>query len=834
MFSSSFEKDLIQEANIKKNYLSYLIWQIIVLSFWIFWIIAILFLLLEKRTFWLGVLGTLIVFGQIKYLNKNRKPLPKEIKGLDNLWQFLSKDSKNILTRAYLNSLKTGRPISLSLLEILGNNRQIQKLFLKLDVKKEDLKKEIQLINDLKIKTLSSQEKIIFLEQLVEKAAIEANLLDESEIKPSHLFLGLLYLKDKASTRLTMHLGLNWQDIISAAQVIVFRNNLKTNFLKEIRESVVGLSSVKRKIKHRVINRSWTSVNTPFLDQYSTDLTDLARQDLIGFIVGHNQEYKQLVNALSRSVKNNALLIGQNGIGKRSLIEHLAWQIVNDQVPKKLFDKRLVEINLTSLLAGTQTEGEIRARAEKIIAEIAAAKNIILYIPDINQMFQKGELSILTSIFLPYFQKSFFQTIGTISNLGLKEIEKNQDFVQTFEKIWVKEIGPLETLKVLILYGTVLERKEKVEISLKAFKKIISLAKIYNPSGVFPSVAIELLSEAIKEAEARDVFYLTADFIEGVVEEKTNIPLKRVNQIEAEKLLDLENEIHKTFIDQEEAVEAVAGVLRSYRAGLKSSKGPIANFLFVGPTGVGKTQLSKTLARILFSKEDQMIRFDMSKYQDSSSIKKFIGSDDGQAGELSEAILNKPYSILLLDEFEKASPEILNLFLPILDEGKIKDNFGRNLNFSNSLIIATSNAHSQYIFDSLNQKKSFDEISFNLKNNLLTKDFSPELLNRFNEVVVFKPLSKKDIRKIAFLLLKPLEKEVSEKYRYSLSFSEKALDALIEKGYSKEFGARPLKHTIEKEIRNLLAEEILKNNWPANTNLLIDWQENQFYVKILA
>ena len=226
-----------------------------------------------------------------------------------------------------------------------------------------------------------------------------------------------------------------------------------------------------------------------------------------------------------------------------------------------------------------------------------------------------------------------------------------------------------------------------------------------------------------------------------------------------------------------------------------------------------------------------MIRFDMSKYREAESIWKFVGSPEGQVGDLAEAILKKPYSLILLDEFEKATTEILNLFLPIFDEGKIKDNLGRELDFSNSLIIATSNAHSEYIFEKLSQNKPFEKIALDLQN-LLTEDFPPELLNRFNKVIIFKPLSLENIKKITGLLLEPLKKELAQKYGYQLEISREALEAVAQKGYSKEFGARPLKHAIETEIRDFLAKEILKNNWPKNTSLFIDWKEGQFCVKI--
>ena len=832
MASNDFKQNLKEEILFYQNALYCLIWQIIAWVFWLGLVFLAAFLLLGEKTIWLGLIVIFFLLSQIKPLFKSQKSFD-DSSIPNNLWELITPQTKKILIEAGLHSLENNIPPDLSFLKSLLKDKTVKEVFKKLNIEQSALKKEMKNSLNSDYKTSSNIENVLeYAQNIVEDAFYKAKIIGLNSITPLALFLSLLEKEEKETANALLHLGLTLKEVESTAQILVFEKKISPSLLKQISFGFASLGLKKRHIKHRIMNRAWTARPTPFLDRFSIDITDLARSGLVGFMVNRQKEYDRLTDILSRDFQNNALLVGKEGVGKETLINHLALNIINDQVPKKLFDKRIVKLNLAALLTGTQTEGEVRARGQRVISEILRAKNVILYIPNLEEIFSNTEISLLSSVFLPYFKESYFQVIGSTSFEGFKELEKEIDFLNTFEKIEVPELSEDNTLQVITLYGLLLEKKYKILITPQALRKIIKLAKVYSPQKVYPRVAIELLGESVKEALDRKLKKLLPDLIEEIVERKTSIPLKKVSQIEAQKLLNLEKEIHTSLIDQDQAVEAVADVLRSYRAGLKANKGPIASFLFVGPTGVGKTQLSKTLAKILFGSEDQMIRFDMSKYRDPLSIWKFIGSPDGkETGELAEAILRKPYSIVLLDEFEKATTEILNLFLPILDEGKIKDNMERTLDFTNSLIIATSNAHSEYIFEALNKNEPFDKIALELKN-LLVKDYPPELLNRFNEVIIFKPLNMEDVKKIAILLLKPIEKELSNKYNYQLKITQTALNQLVEKGYSKEFGARPLKHTIEREVRDLLAKEILENQWPPRTKLVFDWQNDRFCVKI--
>ena len=829
MLQNSLPKKVEEEISFYQNYSYRFLWQAASWSFWALWLLATAIFLLGEKTPWLGLLSIIILIPQIRIFSQSRKLIPLGAEDEGDAWSYLEPKAKKIILESFLLSTRTKQPISLALLKVLKENRDVQKIFRKLGVNEKKFGEEVSLIQEESSET--KEEKIEEISKIIKNALLEADFLDSKSIEPYHLILALAKMENQVLLNSLLHLGINAKDLEASAQIMSFQKSIKKGMLQRLPYSIERLAPKHRTVKHRVMNRAWTARPTPLLDKFSQDLTDLARYNLIGFMVGHQREYKRLLDILARDFRNNALLVGREGVGKETLVSHIAWRIINDQVPKKLFDKRIAKINLSNLSSGVRTEGEVKRRAEIILTEIAKAKNVILYIPNIEQLFSEGETALLADMFLPYFRESYFQVVASTSEAGLELLRKNRSFLSTFEEIEVKEISEVETLKILVLYSLILEKRHKIEISLPSLRKIVELAKVYNPEKVFPQAAIELLDESVKGAQDKKLNLLTKEIVTEIVERKTGIPLKKVSEIEAEELLNMEEEIHRSFIDQEEAVKAVSNALRNYRTGLKPAKGPIASFLFVGPTGVGKTQLSKTLTKILFGSQEQMIRFDMSKYKTSLGIWKFIGSPKGEAGDLSSAILKKPYSLILLDEFEKATTEILNLFLPILDEGKITDNLGQKLDFSNSLIIATSNAHSEYIFKELKKGKAFKEIAESLKG-LLVEDFPPELLNRFSGITVFKPLTKENIKKIALLKLKPLKEKISQRHEYELEVSEKALEALVEKGYSKEFGARPLEHTIEREIKSLLSKEILKNQWPTGTSLKIDWNGEKFYVNI--
>lgn len=570
-----------------------------------------------------------------------------------------------------------------------------------------------------------------------------------------------------------------------------------------------------RAVRHRVMNRAWTSRPTPTLDQYATDFTDLAREGVIGFLIGHTEEYQRLVETLARPTNPNALLVGEPGIGKQAIVQHLAARLAKDDVPKSLFDKRLVSIDLQALVAGAPQE-ILTARLKTIVGEIYTAGNIILYIPDIHNLLKTGGASGGSAAYLsaadalmPIITSNTFPIIGATYPAEFKQsIEPRSDFTGAFEIIRVNEITEAEAEKILTYDALLLEQQAGVTISFGAVRRAVQLAKKFFHTKFLPSSAEDLLKSAVAHTEQSGDKTVGSELVTQAAEAKAHVPIHEAGGAEAETLLNLESIIHARLVGQDEAVKAVATSLREYRSGLSRRGGPIASFLFVGPTGVGKTELAKIVADVQFGNQKMMTRFDMTEYQDKESFIRFIGSPDGKThGALTDAVLEKPYSLILLDEFEKAYPDILNLFLQVLDDGRLTDGLGRTVDFTNTIIIATSNAHSDIINDALAHGRSMGEIADTLKTRLVDV-FKPELINRFSSIVIFRNLEPAQIQQIAAANLAEIVATLREQ-GIDLSFDPSAIAEVARLGFDPMFGARPLRRVIEEKIRAPLAEAIL-------------------------
>jgi ATP-dependent Clp protease ATP-binding subunit ClpC len=565
-----------------------------------------------------------------------------------------------------------------------------------------------------------------------------------------------------------------------------------------------------RTIRHRIMNRAWTSRPTPTLDRYGTDFTDLARDGQIGFMIGHDEEYERLIETLGRPVNPNAILVGESGIGKETIVEHLAFRLTKDDVPRNLFDKRLVSLDIQGLVAGATPEA-LNARLKMIVDEIFMAGNVILYIPDIHDLVKTSGTAYISAAdaLMPVIKNNAFPVVGSTYPKEFKQaIEPRSDFVGEFEVIRVQEVAPEDAEKILTYESLILEKEYNITVSFGAVKRAVILAKKYFHDKFLPSSAEELLKSAIVDAERRGEKMLGPDGVTRVAEAKTHIPLHEADGDEAARLLNMEKIIHERLVDQEEAVSAVAQALREYRSGLVRKGGPIASFLFVGPTGVGKTELAKILAGIQFGSEKMMARFDMTEYQDKASFIRFIGAPDGSThGALTDAVLEKPYSLVLLDEFEKAYPDILNLFLQVFDDGRLTDSIGRTVDFTNTIIIATSNAHSDIINEALSKGETMADIEEYVKTRLVDV-FKPELLNRFTKIIVFKNLAPDDLRAIAEFNLRELAERVKEQGIF-LEFDPSAIAEIAKLGYDPAFGARPLRRAIDERVRAPLSEALL-------------------------
>ncbi|MEK7089657.1 MAG: AAA family ATPase, partial [Patescibacteria group bacterium] len=508
--------------------------------------------------------------------------------------------------------------------------------------------------------------------------------------------------------------------------------------------------------KRRAMNRAWTSRPTPLLDGFSTDLTDVARSGAAGFLVGHEKELDTLMQVVSRVGKPNALLVGEPGSGKSTIIEHLAYRMTKDDVPPILFDKRLISIDIGALIADTTTE-VLAGRLKSIVEEVLSAGNIVLHIPNMHDLFRTGQTKSINAIdvILPVIVSEAIPVIGESFPREFKQyIEIRTDFLDQFQVVPIEEISEEDAVKYLIYNSLILEKQYGVFITFRAIEKAVHLAHRYFHNKLLPGSAEDLLKQAIVMAKTNGAKILEANIVVAVAEQQSKIPIEKASQVEAEKLLNLESIIHERFVNQDMAVSSVSRALREYRSGLARKGGPIATFLFVGPTGVGKTELAKILTGIQFGSKDFMLRFDMSEYQDKQSIFQLIGAPNGErSGTLTDAVLKNPYSLVLLDEFEKAHPDILNLFLQVFDDGRLTDSIGHTVNFQNTIIIATSNASSVFIKEEIEKGSKIEDIAVELKKKL-TDHFKPELINRFSEVIVFRDLKLEEIYIIAKFLVK--------------------------------------------------------------------------------
>lgn len=750
--------------------------------------------------------------------------------GRVNLSEYISPGAYSVLEKAFDKSSITKRNFFLEIIRELLDLREIQDSLRRLDIKPEEFKQKTEdFLETSRDNKTSVDKKILLLqkaEAFVSRVAERSIANNRKFIKPADFFPGLFSANDEFVNRLFNVFSIDAGDL----ELALILSSFGKSFRFRLPPALGGFSfESNRRIRHRIMNRAWTSRATPLLDKFSVDFTDLARGGEAGFLIGHEKEYRRLVDTLSRPLDPNALLVGEEGIGKETIIAHLARSIIKDEVPPAIFDKRLVGLEIASLVAGASPE-ELQARLKRIVEEIFTAGNIILYIPDIHNLVKTSGNHYLSAAdaLMPVIKNNIFPVVGATYPREFKEfMEPRSDIVGIFEIIRVDEISEVDAQKILVYESILFEKKTGITIGFAAIKTAVALAKKYFSGKRLPSSADELLKDALVMAERRQKRHLVPDEVIAAAEEKVNVPIHEASGSEAETLLHLEDIIHQHFINQEEAVKAVSTALREYRSGLARKGGPIASFLFVGPTGVGKTELAKILARFQFGSESMMVRFDMTEYQDKESFYRFIGSPDGRiSGALTEAVLNRPYSLILLDEFEKAFPDILNLFLQVFDDGRLTDNLSRTVDFQNTIIIATSNAHSDIINEALSKGEKMTDIAEYLKKKLVDV-FKPELLNRFSKIVVFKDLSPADVGKIAGLNLNDFANLLGEQ-GIELEFDPSAVREIARIGYEPAFGARPLRRAIEEHLRAPLAGKLLSKEISRGDRVRVLFQGGAF------
>lgn len=558
------------------------------------------------------------------------------------------------------------------------------------------------------------------------------------------------------------------------------------------------------------VNRGWLGAPTPNLDLVAEDLTKkAAKGEFADFtFIRSNGIVENTVNILSQQTGRNVLVMSLPGAGKTALVRHLAKQIVQGNAPSSLAIKRLMLLDLTKLLSGVKNQGELAGRIKTIFEEVEFAQNVIVVIEEIHDLGigEAGSTFNLYSLMLPYIESDTFQFIATTEPGNyVKILEKNGSFARLFIKVELPPASLDDTIKILESRAIAFERKNKIKTTYLAIKEAARLAQKLVHDRVLPDSAISIF----KEAQIRAVnHWVTQDSIKRVVSERVKVPLMEAASADKTRLLNLEKEIHRQLINQEQAVKVVSDALRRSATGLREEERPIGSFLFVGPTGVGKTELAKTLAEVYFKTEGAFLRFDMSEYQNQESVSRLIGGAD-EGGLLTEAVRNRPYALLLLDEFEKAHSKILTLFLQVLEDGRLTDGAGRLIDFTNTIIIATSNAGSLIIAQGLEANKNWEALDKQISDELL-KVFKPELINRFDDVVLFKPLSAEELQKIVQIKMLALQNQMKAK-GYLVEFDDALVNELARRGFDPIMGARPLRRLIQDTLEAKLSKLILEN-----------------------
>lgn len=759
-----------------------------------------------------------------------------------------------------------------------------------------DYDKLIQMIKDL----ISPGEGVAMAEKsgmtpraegVLERAQEIAEHLGYDEVGTEHILMAIISQGDCAAARLLNTMNVNMQKMY--VDILTAIGEDPARYREELQKSRAGASQ------------------TPTLDQYSRDLTEMAENGELDPVIGRDKQMLRVIQILCRRGKNNPCLIGEPGVGKTAIVEGLAQSIVNGTVPELIAGKRLVSLDMSGLVAKSKYRGEFEERIKKVINEVIADGNVILFIDELHTIIGAGGAEgalDASNILKPALARGQLQVIGaTTIEEYRKYVEKDAALERRFQPVTVEEPSEEEAIEILNGLKSLYEKHHHVTITQEAVTAAVKLSVRYINDRFLPDKAIDLMDEAaaklrldnfdasndmnrlrnekqllqdefeealseddidkarliktqIEDAKTRlDKAYkknirnrnrkkpvLGENEIARVVSGWTKIPVTRLTENEAEKLSKLENTLHKRVIGQEEAVSAVAKAVKRGRVGLKDPARPIGSFLFLGPTGVGKTEVAKALAEAVFGNEDAMIRVDMSEYMEKHSVSKMIGSPPGyvgheDGGQLSEKVRRNPFSVILFDEIEKAHPDVFNILLQVLDDGRITDSQGRTVDFKNTIIIMTSNAGASSIiepkrlgFGDMSDEKHDHEL---MKNNVMEevrRIFKPEFLNRIDETIVFRTLNKDDMKKITALLMKELVKRAEDQLDIELAVRDSARTYIVEKAYDKKYGARPLKRKIQDEIENRLAEDIINGRIKRGDKVIVSTKNKQISLTVEA
>lgn len=651
--------------------------------------------------------------------------------------------------------------------------------------------------------------------QVLLSAYMDAVAVKRQYVGPMELFTQS-FLAEQGIQELFDHLGFPAHQVLRVADWVRLQERLR-----EERDRFIRLARMK---PNTMMNRTMTARQTPLLNRLSEDLTLAARNGYIPPLVGREDEMEALLRALE-SGRPGVALVGENGSGKSAIVEGLARRMVEEDVPEVLFDKRLVSIHVAALL-GAGDPSRMLERLLGVLREAAMSGNIILVLEGVDALAGAGGQGTmdLAETLASELEKRYCTVIATATPSAWTAYIERRTLGSKLAKVEVPDPSDEDAIRVLMAKSGSIEYENRAFFSYGSIEKAVQFARRYLHDEHLPESALIIAKEAAVLAgkEEGEWKLVTDDHIAEIVQQRTHIPLEAVSRDETEKLLHLETKLHERVIGQDEAVVAVAQAMRRARADMREQKRPIANFLFLGPTGVGKTELAKSLAAEYFGSENAMIRLDMSEYQHPSSVARIIGSPgDERGGLLTEAVRKQPFSIVLLDELEKAHADILTLFLQVMDDGRLTDGVGKTADFTNTVLIATSNAGTGFIQEQIASHVSMDQIKTALIERELKATFRPEFLNRFDAIIVFKPLQETDVMRIAELMIGSIAKRLAEK-GMGFRADSAAVQMLAKAGFDPLFGARPLRRVLQERVENALADLLLRKAVERRDTIVLD------------
>ena len=756
------------------------------------------------------------------------------------MWERFTDAARRVVMHAEDSARNYGIGTVITDLILLGIIKESEciacKIMQKFGADLDEIKKEIE--DDLAVIAHNSFEGDVRLsysaKKILEMSAEEAKSLLGSYVGTEHILLALLRLSSEKSYEILDRKGLKYEDV---------KNDLINYVTLNSTEPKINLHSNRR--KHSI------------LDIYSKDLTQLALNGELDPCIGRDNIISRVIQILSRRTKNNPCLLGEAGVGKTAIVDGLAIKIASGDVPYSLRGKRLISLNIGQVLAGAKYRGEFEDRIQKIIEEIKASHgNIIVFIDEVHTLVGAGasEGSLdAANMLKPALARNEFQCICATTNNDFKKyIETDSALERRLQIIKVPEPDVKETIAILYGLKHRYEDFHNVIISDEAISSAVNLSDRYISERALPDKAIDVLDEACSKVKLRDYFQNISDLdndsvfdigdavvaeedVTAVIQDWTSIPIIKLKESDNQRLLGLEAELHKRIIGQHKAISVVSKAIRRSKSGIQSPKRPIGSFIFLGPTGVGKTELARVLSEYLLGSEKNLLRFDMSEYMEKHSVSRLIGSPPGyvgyeEGGRLTEAVKRNPYSVILFDEIEKAHYDVFNILLQILDDGRLTDSKGRTVDFKNTIVIMTGNIGASEFTNS--EKLGFSKNSYSedlMKtsiNNELKKTFRPEFLNRVDDVIIFDRLNKSEVKEIAKILINDLAKLLKTN-GYTLLVSDRALDFIAAKGYDSQNGARPLKRAIQNYIENPISEGLLASDFIQTGAIFVDCENEQ-------